>query len=86
MKVYIPSQLHSYTGKVKTVEAVGATLDEAMRDLDRRYPGLRFRIINEQDNIREHIRIFVNGEQTFDLGLLLAPKDEIRIVGALSGG
>lgn len=86
MKVLIPSQLHSYTGKVKSVEAAGATLDDVLRDLDRRYPGLRFRIVNEQDRIREHIRIFVNGEQTFALNLSLQPKDEVQIVGALSGG
>ena len=86
MKVYVPSQLHSYTGKVKSVEAAGATLDEALRDLDRRYPGLRFRIINEQDRVRDHIRIFVNGEQTCDIAMPLQPKDEVQIVGALSGG
>jgi molybdopterin converting factor small subunit len=86
MKVHIPSQLHSYTGKVKFVEAGGATLDGVLRDLDRRYPGLRFRIINEQDRVRDHIRIFVNGEQTFDITMPLQPKDEVQIVGALSGG
>ncbi len=85
MQVYIPSQLHSYTGKA-LVKAAGSTLDEVVRDLDRRYPGLRFRIINEQDRVRDHIRIFVNSEQVFDLTSPLRPTDEIRIVGALSGG
>lgn len=85
MKVYIPSQLHSYTGKAE-IEATGATVDEALRNLDGRYPGLRFRIIDEQDHVRDHIRIFLNSEQVFDLTTPVSPQDEVRIVGALSGG
>ena len=85
MKVFIPSQLHSYTGK-RLVNADGGTLDELLRELDRRYPGLRFRIVNEQEHVRQHIRIFVNSEQVFDLTTALRPQDEVRIVGALSGG
>lgn len=85
MKVFIPSQLHSYTGK-RLVDADGGTLDELLRELDRRYPGLRFRIVNEQEHVRQHIRIFVNSEQVFDLTIALRPQDEVRIVGALSGG
>ena len=85
MKVHVPSLLFSYTGK-KLVDVPGASLDEVIREMDRRYPGLRFRIINEQDQVREHIRIFVNSEQVFDLEAPLGPQDEIRIVGALSGG
>lgn len=85
MKVFIPSQLHSYTGK-RLVDADGGTLDELLRELDHRYPGLRFRIVNEQEHVRQHIRIFVNSEQVFDLTTALRPLDEVRIVGALSGG
>lgn len=55
-------------------------------DLDRRYPGLRFRMIDEQDRMRPHIRFFINGEQTFDLAHSLRPTDAVQIVQALSGG
>ena len=68
------------------VEARGATLAELLADLERRYPGMRFRMIDEQDRIRRHIRIFVNQEQARDLGAALAANDEVVIVGALSGG
>ncbi|MBI4389579.1 MAG: MoaD/ThiS family protein [Nitrospinae bacterium] len=86
MKVSIPSPLRSYTRGQEEVDAAGATLGELLDDLDRRYPGIRFRMIDEQDNIRPHIRIFVNGEQTFDLTLALRPDDAVHIVQALSGG
>ena len=85
MKVLIPSPLRSYTGE-REVEASGATLAELLAALDRRYPGLRFRMIDEQDRLRPHIRLFVNGEQARDLATALGPSDEVQIVQALSGG
>jgi len=83
---YIPSALRSYTAQKSAVDAQGATLGEVLSALDRCYPGLRFRIITEQDTIRPHIRIFVNEEQAGDLSVALRPADEIHIVCALSGG
>jgi sulfur-carrier protein len=85
MKVLIPGALRSYTGQGKT-EASGSTLADVLADLDRRYPGIRFRMIDEQDRIRRHIRIFVNGEQAHDLSWSLRATDEVVIVQALSGG
>jgi molybdopterin converting factor small subunit len=86
MKVLIPSPLRDYTSGQRWVEAEGRTLGEVLDDLDRRYPGIRFRMIDEQDTMRRHIRFFVNGAQTFDLKLPLAAADELCIVQALSGG
>jgi sulfur-carrier protein len=85
MKVIIPSQLLSYTRRVE-LQVEGGTVAEVLAVLDRQFPGLRFRIIDEQDQIRPHIRIFVNQEIARDLGFELFPRDEIRIIGAISGG
>ncbi len=85
MKVLIPSPLLSYT-KEKEVEARGATLTDLMADLERQYPGLRFRVIDEQDRMRGHIRFFVNGEQVFEMDRALEASDSVQIVQALSGG
>jgi molybdopterin synthase sulfur carrier subunit len=86
MNVLIPSQLRDYTGGRAHVEASGSTLAELLADLERSYPGIRFRMIDEQDAIRRHIKIFVNQQSTRDLGAALAADDEVVIVGALSGG
>ncbi len=86
MTVYIPSALRSYTKQKSEVEAEGRTLAEVLSALDRRYPGLRFRIITEQDTIRQHIRIFVNEKQARDLSVALQPDAQIHIICALSGG
>ena len=85
MKVLIPSALYSYTGG-GTVEASGVTLAAVLADLDRQYPGIRFRIIDEQDRMRPHIRFFVDSEQTRDLSQPLRATDELIIIQALSGG
>lgn len=85
MNVLIPSPLRSYTG-ASEVEAEGASMAELLADLDRRYPGLRFRIVDEQNRMRRHMRFFVNGEQTFDMDHPLGPGDSVAIVQALSGG
>lgn len=85
MKVLIPSALRSYTENSET-EARGATLAALLVDLDHQYPGIRFRMVDEQDRVRRHIRIFVNGRQAHDLAHVLEDSDEVVIVQALSGG
>jgi len=85
MKVLIPGGLRSYPERSE-VEVSGATLGAVLDELERVYPGIRFRIIDEQDRIRRHIRIFVNGAQLRDLAQPLAAGDELVIVQALSGG
>ena len=84
MKVSIPGALRSYTEKGE-IEVSGATLGAVLVELDRRYSGIRFRMIDEQDQIRPHIRLFVNGEQVRDLAQPLNATDELVIVKALSG-
>jgi molybdopterin synthase sulfur carrier subunit len=86
MKVIVPSQLRGYTGGEKEVEAAGATLADALADLDRRFPGFRFRVIDEQDRVRQHILIFVGGERCEDMRQRIPEGAEIFIAGALSGG
>jgi molybdopterin converting factor small subunit len=85
MRVLIPSPLRSYTQQ-SWVDGTGATLGDVLDDLDRRFPGIRFRMVNEQDRLRPHVRVFVRGTPVFDLALSLAPDDEVLIVQALSGG
>ena len=86
MRVLLPSPLGSYTGNRREVEADGATVAEVLADLDARYPGIRFRMIDEQDAIRPHMRIFVNGEQVWRLDTPVQPSDRVQILQALSGG
>ncbi|HCZ14494.1 MAG TPA: MoaD/ThiS family protein [Accumulibacter sp.] len=85
MKVIIPSALRSYTERGE-VEASGTTLAAVLADLDQRYPGIRFRMIDEQQQMRPHIRFFLDGEQLRELSRPLRASGELIIVQALSGG
>ena len=86
MKVNLPTPLIEYTGGIRDVTGRGETLDALLRDLDGQYPGIRFRMIDEQDKIRAHIKLFVNGELERSLKAPLTDRDKIVIVAALSGG
>lgn len=84
--VHLAALLHSYTGGAREVEAKGRTLGAALEDLDRRFPGIRFRIVDEQDRLRPHVRFFVNGDDVRDIATPLREGDQVHIIGALSGG
>lgn len=86
MQVRIPGPLRSYTANAGAVSAQGETLSQVLSDLDQRFPGIRFRVIDEQGGIRRHIKFFINGDQVPDLAAAVGTTDEVMIVCALSGG
>lgn len=86
MRVRIPSPLHAYTAGQSDVTADGSTLLQVLGDLDRQYPGLKFRIVDEHERLRTHIRVFVNGKLERTLDRPVDAATEVMIVAALSGG
>ena len=86
IRVSIPSQLIAYTGGATRVEAEGATVGGVLEDLDRRYPGLKFRVIDEQERIRRHMRIFIGRDEARRTDAAVRDGGELLIFGALSGG
>jgi len=85
VKMLIASPLHSYTGSDE-VELEGTSLGALLDELEARFPGIRFRIVDEQERIRKHIRFFINGDSVFDLDVPVRDSDEVCMVQALSGG
>lgn len=86
MRVRIPTPLRSYTGGAANVEADGATVREVLDDLDRRYPGIAFRVVDEQGALRTHITVWLVGERCRDLSTPVGDLDEVVLMQALSGG
>ena len=86
VRVIVPTQLRGYTGGQAEVMAAGETVDAVLQDLDRRYPGFRFRVVDEQDRVRSHILVFVGEEREEDLSATVPASKDLFIVGALSGG
>lgn len=81
VSVSIPSRLTAYTDGV-----AGTTVAGVLDDLDRRFPGLKFRVIDEQDRVRKHMRMFIGLEETRSVAAPKRDGDELLIFGALSGG
>jgi molybdopterin synthase sulfur carrier subunit len=86
LKVRIPTPLRSYTNEEKWVESNGETVAELLADLDSQFPGIRFRVVDEQGRLRQHMKIFVNQEAVRDLTTRITDADEVTIMQALSGG
>ena len=86
MKVCIPTPLRSYTNQEKWVESTGASVADVLADLDTQFPGIRFRVVDEQGRLRQHMKIFVNQDAVRDLGTMVTENDEVTIMQALSGG
>jgi molybdopterin converting factor small subunit len=86
MRVRIPTPLRSYTGGAVDVTAEGDTVGDLLADLDRQFPGLAFRMVDEQRRMRPHMVVFLGQDRCRDLDAPLAGIDEVVIMQALSGG
>lgn len=86
VRVRLAALLHAYTAGRDVVEASGGTVGEVMDDLDRRFPGIAFRVIDEQGRVRRHVNVFVGAERAADRGTPVPAGAEVFVVGALSGG
>ena len=86
MKVRIPTPLRSYTHGQAAVTAEGATVSDLLDDLDRQVPGFRFRMVDEQNDLRRHMKLWVGDDPVRDLSTALGGDDEVTIMQALSGG
>ena len=86
VRVHVSSILHEYTGGQSELTANGRTVAAILLDLERRHRGLRFRIVDEQDRLRPHIKIYVAGAAVRTLSARVSPGDELHVLQALSGG
>ena len=86
LKVILSSHYQGYTDGRGEVSATGRTVEAVLEDLDRQFPGLRFRLVDEQGRLRRHVNVFVNDEVERNLGARIRKEDVLSILGALSGG
>jgi molybdopterin synthase sulfur carrier subunit len=86
VKVHVGSILFEYTGGADWVEAEGETVDRLIDDLERRFPGLAFRVRDEQGRLRPHLAVFLDKRPVRDGGASLAGVGAVHLLGALSGG
>jgi MoaD family protein len=89
IEIRIPTILRTYTGGAKLVEAKGDTLDALFNDLDSRHPGLRARLVTDEEKLHRFVNVYVNDEDVRFLGSLETPLsdgDSVTILPAVAGG
>jgi molybdopterin synthase sulfur carrier subunit len=86
VRVRIPTPLRSYTDQQKVVEGQGATVAVVHDHLDRQFPGIRFRMVDEQGRLRQHVNVWIGQDPVTDLAAPVTDADEVTIMQALSGG
>jgi MoaD family protein len=87
--VRIPTPLRSITKGQAEVEADGETVGDVVAFLERQFPGLADRILDETGAIRRFVNIYVNEEDIRFLdGLktVLKDRDHVAVVPAIAGG
>ena len=89
VQVTIPTPLRNLTGNQENVAVEGATIEEILTNLDKTFPGIGERLVDDKGAVRRFVNIYVNGE---DIRFLqekatpIKPNDEISIVPAIAGG
>ncbi|MBB6170356.1 MoaD family protein [Nocardiopsis mwathae] len=88
IKVSIPTILRNLTDGAKAVEGEGATLAELITDLDKRYPGIAERLV-ENGKLRRFINVYLNDEDVRFVGGIeasLSDGDTVTVLPAVAGG
>jgi len=89
VEVTIPGPLLQYTRNQKEVQLNADSVLDAITELDRKFPGLKDRICDEQEKVRAYVNIFVNGEDFRHLKseqTKLKDGDEVMILPSIAGG
>jgi molybdopterin converting factor small subunit len=87
-EVHLDSWLREFGPKGKekvTADSVARMIDE----LEARYPRLRFKIRDESGQLRQYVRVFVDGEDvsaTTGVATSLAGARSIDILHSIAGG
>jgi molybdopterin converting factor small subunit len=83
--VRLRSPLREVAGGNSAIEIEGGTLGDVVRRLQEQHPRLTGWILDERGSVREHVKLFVNGERA-ELGAPVAAADRVDVLGAISGG
>ena len=89
IKVRIPAGMRMLTGNRAEVEAGGSSVMELIKNLEKAFPGLQARLLDDQGRKRKFVNIYVNSEDTRFLqqeSTALKERDEVDIVAAVAGG
>lgn len=89
IQVRIPTPLRKLTQEAEIVEVTATTVQQAITELQNRYPGIKERLVDESGEVRRFVNVYVNEEDIRFLQNQQTPLkegDEISIIPAIAGG
>jgi molybdopterin synthase sulfur carrier subunit len=89
VEVRLPTILRQHAGGQASVQANGATLAEALADLERQFPGLQGQLVTDDGALHKFVNVYVNDDDVRYLDKLetkLSDDDVITILPAVAGG
>ncbi len=89
VSVRVPTILRTYTGGNSEVSAQGSTLADVIEDLERTYPGIRARVVDDEGRLRRFVNVYVGDEDVrFAEGLQTPTPDgaSVSVIPAVAGG
>jgi len=87
--VRLPGSLRDAVGGDNKVTASGSTLDEVIADIERRHPGFRSRVVDDEGRLRTYVNVYIGGTDARASGGLGAPVPagaEVMVIPAMAGG
>ena len=86
--VWIPPLMQRLTQGRRTIQVRGTTLREIIAELEASHPGIRARLVNEDDDrIKTEIAVAVDGEITREgLRQKVGASSEVHFLPAIGGG
>jgi sulfur-carrier protein len=88
VEVRIPTILRTYTDGEKAVSGEGSTLSELIEHLENNHPGIKERLV-ENDDLRRFVNVYVNDEDvrfTGGLETSVSDGDQVVVLPAVAGG
>ena len=89
VKVRLPGSLRDATGGVTRIEAKGTTLAAVVADLERRYPALEGKILDERGGLQSYLNVYIGDQDARHTGGgdSAVPDDaDVMVIPAMSGG
>lgn len=87
--VKLPAAFHVLTGGRKEARVEGDTVREVLFDLERAFPGVHARLLNQEGSVKRYVNVYRNDSDIKSLDGLetkVGPEDVIWIVPAVAGG
>jgi molybdopterin synthase sulfur carrier subunit len=89
VRVRIPAPLRAVTEGAAEVDVEGASVADALSQLEGRYPEIKRLLFDDTGELRRFVNLYVNGEDIRFLSGLetdLKAGDEMSIIPAVAGG